>query len=170
MTKSALQERVRREMIEYAINVAYLAVVFASFTLYRRLVLASYDIVYTHYFVAVIEALVLGKVLMIGTMLRLARGMETRPLIYPTMYKAVAFSVLVGVFKVVEHGIKGMLGGRGFFTGVSEMSADRVHELMANSLVVFVALIPFFAFRELGRVLGGKKILRMFFQKPVESQ
>jgi hypothetical protein len=163
MTKTALQERVRRELIEYGINVLYLAIVFAAFTQYRRLLLASYDITYTNYFVAVIEALVLGKVLMIGSLLRLARGMETRPLIYPTLYKAVAFSVLVGVFKLIEHGIKGMLGGRGFLGGIRDVTLDRVNEMLANSLVVFVALIPFFAFRELSRVLGGKKIRELFF-------
>ena len=45
------------EMVEYWINVAYLAVIFATFTQYRRFLLAAYDITYTDYGVAVIEAL-----------------------------------------------------------------------------------------------------------------
>ena len=164
-----LKERIRREMIEYAINVAYLAIVFAAFTQYRRLLLSAYDITYTDYFVAVIQALVLGKVLMIGSMLRLARGMETRPLIYPTLYKTIAFSVLVGVFKVLEHGIKELVGGHGFLAGIGDMTKDRVYEVLANCLVVFVALIPFFAFRELGRVLGEKKIRELFFTRRADQ-
>ena len=44
----------------------YLTLVFAAFTQYRRIVLAAHDITYTNYWVAVIEALILAKVIMIG--------------------------------------------------------------------------------------------------------
>jgi hypothetical protein len=74
------KERVRHELIEYAINVVYLALVFAAFTVYRRLVLAAHDITYTNYGVALIEALILGKVIMIGGVFRLGRGLEAKPL------------------------------------------------------------------------------------------
>ena len=39
------------------------------------------------------------------------------------------------------------------------------HELLANSLVVFVAFIPFFGVKELGRVLGEEKIRALFFRR-----
>jgi hypothetical protein len=35
-------------------------------------------------------------------------------------------------------------------------------------LIVFVAFIPFFAFKELGRVLGEDKIWTLFFRKRAE--
>ena len=89
------------EMVEYWINVAYLALVFAAFTWYRRFLLAAYDITYTNYWVAVIEALILAKVIMIGAVLRLGRGLEDKPLIYPTLYKTVVFSLWVGVFTLI---------------------------------------------------------------------
>jgi hypothetical protein len=37
--------------------------------------------------------------------------------------------------------------------------------LLANSLVVFVAMIPFFGVKELGRVLGQEKIRSLFFRR-----
>ncbi len=37
--------------------------------------------------------------------------------------------------------------------------------ILANSMVVFVALIPFFAMKELGRVVGREKIGRLFFRQ-----
>jgi len=37
--------------------------------------------------------------------------------------------------------------------------------VLANSLVVVVAFIPFFAVKELGRVLGEKTIRDLFFRK-----
>ena len=46
---------------------------------YRRLVLAAHDITYTNYWVALIEALILAKVVMIGDVLRLGRGLDINP-------------------------------------------------------------------------------------------
>ena len=53
-----------------------MSIVFAAFTIYRRLILASYDISYTNYWVAVIEALILGKVIMIGDFSPFGRSLE----------------------------------------------------------------------------------------------
>ena len=152
-------------MAEYVINAIYLALVFAAFTQYRRLVLAAHDIIYTNYWVAVIQALILGKVIMIGAVFRLGRSLEQRPLIYSTLYKSVVFTFLVLGFNLIEHAIKGLWTGQGLAGGFAEFLDRWPHELLAGSLVIFVALIPFFAFKELGRVLGKEKIGALFFRK-----
>ena len=152
-------------MVEYWINVAYLTLVFAAFTQYRRFVLAAYDITYTNYGVALIEALILAKVIMIGAVFRLGRGLEQKPLIYPTLLKTVVFSLFVGVFTLIEHGIKGLWRGKGLAGGLVDLLGKGHHELLAGCLVTFVAFIPFFAFRELGRVLGEDKIRVLFFRR-----
>jgi len=152
------------EMVEYWLNFIYLALVFAAFTQYRRFVLAAYDITYTNYWVAVIEALILAKVIMIGAVVRLGRGLEDKPLIYPTLYKAVVFTLLVIAFAVIEHAVKGLWRGVGLMGGLAEFFGKGFHELLAGSLVIFVALIPFFGVKELGRVLGEEKIRALFFR------
>ena len=163
--KEGLKKKIVHEMVEYWINVAYLALAFAAFTQYRRLVLAAYDITYTNYWVAVIEALVLAKVIMIGDIMRLGRRLEHKPLIYSTLLKTVVFSIFVGAFTVVEHVVRGLIKGEGFMGGLLGLIGKGHHELLAGCLVTFVAFIPFFAFRELGRVLGEGKIRALFFQK-----
>ncbi len=153
------------ELVEYWINVAYLAVIFATFTQYRRFLLAAYDISYTNYWVAVIEALILAKVIMIGAVLRLGRGLEHKPLIYPTLYKTVVFTLFVAVFTLMEHAIKGLLTGKGFTGGLVEYFAKGPHEFLAGCLMIFVAFIPFFCVKELGRVLGQDKITALFLRR-----
>jgi hypothetical protein len=169
MTRESLKKKVRHELIGYAINVVYLALVFGAFTVYRRLLLAAHDIAYTQYGIAVIEALILGKVIMIGDFLRLGRGLESKPLIYPTLYKTVVFCAFVAFFKVIENGVRGLLKGEGFGKGAAEIWQQGLPELLANTLVVFVALLPFFAVKELGRVLGqvlGRETLGdLFFRR-----
>jgi hypothetical protein len=163
--KEKLKKKIFRELAEYWINVAYLSLMFSAFTQYRRLLLAAHDIIYTNYGVAVIEALVLAKVIMIGDVLRLARGLEHKPLMYSTLYKSVVFSLFVGAFTLIEQMIRGLWSGKGFTGGLIDYFGKGHHELLAGCLVTFVTFIPFFAFRELRRVLGEGKIWALFFRK-----
>jgi hypothetical protein len=162
--KRDIKKKIVHEVAEYWINVAYLTLVFASFTQYRRLVLAAHDIEYTNYWVAVIEALVLGKVVMIGDVLGLGRRLEHKPLIYSALLKTVVFTVFVGVFTVIEHMVVGLFKGKGLTGELVEFFGKGTHELLAGSLVIFVAFIPFFAFRELRRILGEGKLWTLFFR------
>jgi hypothetical protein len=105
------------ELIDYWIVVLYLACFFGVFTWYRRLILAEYQIGYLHYGVSVVEALVLAKVILIGDVLRLGRGLDDKPLIVPTLYKAVVFSLWVGCLASSSirsaDGSAGTAGGEG---------------------------------------------------------
>lgn len=163
--KLGWKARLLHEFRGYWLIVAYLTLVFAAFTQYRRLTLAAYDIEYENYWIALIKAMVLGKVIMIGDALRLARGLDRRPLIYPTLYRTVIFSLFIIAFTIAEHAVKGMWKGEGAAAGVREFLGKGWHELLGSTLVIVVGLIPFFAFRELGRVMGRGKLLRMFFRE-----
>jgi len=163
-----LTEKVRHELIEYAFNVVYLTLVFAAFTQYRRFLLAEYSITYTNYWVGLIGALILGKVIMIGSVFRLGRSLEDKPLIVPTIYKALIFSVFVLVLRVVEYAIRGLLHGDGLAAALVEFFVRKgIYEVLANLLVVLVTLIPFFAVKELGRVLGRERVAALFFRNRV---
>ncbi len=161
------RDKILHEIGEYLVNVIYLALVFAAFTQYRRFLLAAHDIIYTNYWVALIQALIFGKVIMVGALFRLGRSLEQKPLIFPTLYKAVVFTFLVVVFHVIEHAIKGLWRGNGLAESLTGFLDRGYHEVLAGSLVIFVALIPFFAVKELGRVLGEEKIRTLFFRKRV---
>jgi hypothetical protein len=167
--KGNWKKKIFHEMIEYWINVIYLTLMFAAFTQYRRLILAAYDITYTNYWVAVIEALILAKVIMIGDVARLGRGLEQKPLIYPTLYKTAVFTLFLGIFTVLENVIKGLWKGTGFTGDSVAFLGKGPHEFIANVMIVFVAFIPFFAFKELGRVLGEDKIWTLFFRRTADQ-
>jgi len=163
------KEKIFHEMVEYWLNVIYLTLVFAAFTQYRRLVLAAHDITYTNYWVALIEALVLAKVIMIGEVVRLGRGLEQKPLIYPTLYKTAVFTLFVGIFTVLENVIKALWKGTGLTANLVEFLGKGPSEFIANAMIVFVAFIPFFGVKELGRVLGQEKIWALFFRSRTDK-
>ncbi|UCD58003.1 MAG: hypothetical protein JSV16_02500, partial [Candidatus Hydrogenedentota bacterium] len=85
--KGNLKKKIFQEMQEYWLIFFYLTLMFAAFTQYRRLSLAAHDITYTNYGIAVIQAAILAKVVMIADVFHLGRGLEQKPLIYSTLYK-----------------------------------------------------------------------------------
>ncbi len=164
--KADWKSKAIHEMAEYYIVFMYLAIFFGIFTWYRRLILAEYQIAYLNYGVSVIKALVLAKVILVGRALHLGRRwLKDPPLIVPTVYKAIVFTIFVGIFGVAESTISGLLHGKGIAGALDEfMSAGKL-ELLARSMITFVAFIPFFAFEELGLVLGEGKLGKLFFRR-----
>ena len=159
------KQKIIHEMTEYWINFVYLAVVFFTFTLYRRLILEEYQISYLHHGFAVIEAAVLAKIILLGEAARIGRKHEDKQLILPTLHKTIVFAIWVIGFKVLEHMIGGLLRGKGLAGGFHDLISKDGYEILANGLVMISAFVPFFAIKELGRVLGREKLHALFFRR-----
>lgn len=159
------KHKLANEFVRYWINVAYLSIFFGAFAWYRRFVLAEYRIGYLHYGSAIIEALILAKVILLGDALGLGRNNKNKPLIYPTLRNAFVFSCFVGVFAIVEHLIVGLIHGKGVAGGLAALWSEGKDEIFARCLITFFAFIPFFAFRELGMLLGEGKLRGLFFRR-----
>jgi hypothetical protein len=104
-------------------------------------------------------------VILIGDALGLNRRAENKPLIYPTVRKAIVFSIFVGIFAAIEHMIEGLVHGKGVAGGLATLWSEGRDEILARCLVTFFAFIPFVAFRELGMLLGEGKLRRLFFRR-----
>jgi hypothetical protein len=172
--RTAWKQRFRHELFVYWMTVLYLALYFGAFVSYRRLILAQHQIDYLNYGVALVEALVLAKVILVGDLLRLGRGLEDRPLIVPTLVRSVVFTLWVALFTFLEQTVRGLLLGKGLAGGFHYFITKGKYEVLASSLVVLFTFIPFFAFKELNRVLGPGRIWEEFFRggrprKPVST-
>lgn len=154
-----------RELKEYFLNALYLLLFFGMITTYRRLLMAEYHIDYEDYGICLVKALILAKIIMVGDMFRLGHRFHDKPLIYPTLYKTVAFTLLVLLFSILEATIKALLHGKGLAGGWHELWSGRQYEVLAEGLIVFFAFLPFFAFRELERILGEGRIRGLFLRR-----
>jgi hypothetical protein len=161
--KASLKERAIEEFKVFWIIAIYLWFFLGSFTIYRRLVIAETGFAYLHYGIAVIEALVIAKVILIGGMFGFTRRFDDRPLIVPVLYKSILFAILVLLFGVVEHLVEGWFHKQGLAGGLREIASLGGYELGARVLMLVVAFVPFFAFVEIGRALGAQKLAAMFF-------
>jgi len=160
-----LKERVIEELRVFWVLAFYLWLFFGSFTLYRRLILAETGTSYLHYGIALVEALVIAKVVLLGRMFGFSRRFEDRRLIVPVLYKTLLFAVLVVVFGVLERLVEGWMRGKGALGGLAELGSLGVYEIAARMLALVVAFVPVFAFGEIARVIGAEKLAAMFFSK-----
>ena len=61
--------------------------------------------------------------------------------------------------------IGGLLRGKGLAGGFHDLISEGWYEILANGLVVISAFFPFFAIKELERVLGREKLRALFFRR-----
>ncbi|MBS0319056.1 MAG: hypothetical protein JSR18_00820 [Proteobacteria bacterium] len=167
-SKASLKKRAVEELKAYWLIVLYLVVLFGSFTVYRRLITAETDDPYLHYGVALVEALVIAKVLLIGRLLGFSRRYEDRALIVPVLYKSVFFGMLVVLFGVLERLIQGWFHKEDLVAVLANIASIGRNELAARLLILVVTFIPFFAFGELSRVIGMQRLTGMFFSSHPE--
>jgi len=158
---AGLKQKAVHEFEELAWISLYLAFFFCSIATYKMLLLNEFHLSYFNYGTALINALVIAKVILIGEYARLGKRNESKPLLLSAVNKAILFSVLVFAFHIVEEVIKRLVHGEkvaGAFRNA------RLDDLLGRTLILLCTFIPFFAFRELSRVLGENKFRELFLQ------
>jgi hypothetical protein len=158
--KKSLEERAISELKEYAVITAYLWLLFALFSLHKELV-QGLDISPWRQGFAIVNALIFGKVILIGQALEVGKVLERRALVWGVLGKSLMFAILLLAFHLVEEAIRAWFEGK----PLSEAFADlgrTLPGLLSYAAIFFVALIPFFAFREAGRKLGSRALWNLF--------
>jgi fumarate reductase subunit C len=151
------------EVMKFLAIAFYLWVMFGVFALHESVVSAKDHIDYHFYGFAFINALILGKVMLIAEDLHFADWFKDRPLIYPILCKAVAFSILFLVFDVVEEVVVGVFKGKTIGESIPIIGGGSLSGVFFVGIILAVALIPFFAFREVGRVIGERESHSLMF-------
>lgn len=161
-----LKQKAYHELKEFLGIALYLWVILALFQLYRSLLLKEEHIsVVVHQGFAVINALALGKVLLIAKALHLGEWLDDWPLIYPTLLKSALFTIVLACFKILEDAGLGMYRGKSFQESIADLGGGTLNGILCVSLILFVTLIPFFVVTELQGVLGEGKLMQLFFRR-----
>ena len=159
--KPGFKQRAKHELEDYAIVSGYLAILFCAVATYTMLLLRKYGESSTwNYTFALINALVIGKVILIGDMMHLGRRAETRPLYQTVILKSLAFGLFIFAFHLLEEFIKRLIHHEPAGTVLHQIELT---QLISRAIVILCALVPLFAFRELPRYLGPGKLHEIFF-------
>jgi len=161
--KRDLKQRAFDEAIKFLTIAFYLWVMFGVFALHESVVSAKNHIDYHFYGFALVNALVLGKVMLVADDLHFADWFKDRPLIYPILCKAVAFSILFLAFDVVEEVVVGVFKGKTIGESIPIIGGGSLSGVFFVGIILTVALVPFFAFREVGRAIGERELHSLIF-------
>jgi hypothetical protein len=116
--------------------------------------LADQHIGFRFYGLAAINALVLSKIMLIAEGLGFAKRFENRPLIVPIIYKSVLFSFLLVTAYILEEFILGQFHGKSAADSFPVLGGGGLIGSLCVTALLCIALVPFFAFREIARTVG----------------
>jgi hypothetical protein len=156
------KEKVKHELWEMLWLFLYLAFFFCALVAYDLFLLKQYQVAYWNFGFALLNALVITKVIMIGEYAKLGARHEDKALIVSILWKAFVFGLLVFAFHVVEEIVKRLIHG----TDIEKASSDlRIDQLAGRTIVIFCTFIPLFAFREFRRVMGEQEFRSLVFHR-----
>jgi hypothetical protein len=169
-TSRTLKQKVIEQMKEFLFIALYLWLVFGLLVMYKSVILGEYQIDFASHGLALINALALGKVMLVAKDLHLGRRFDNAPLVYPTLVNSAIFTVVLACFKLLEDAAVGLYRGKSFVESIASLGGGTLRALLALTLLLFVVLIPFIGFGELQRVLGEGKLKQIFFYPRSQSQ
>jgi hypothetical protein len=149
--------------------IAFFFVAFELLAVTEALMLKQYGISVSAFLGALIMALLVGKAVLLADHFSLVNRFPDKPLSYNIVWKtAIYFAALFSV-RYAEHFIH-------FWRQARELAGANRHMLdemvwphfWAVQLWSVVLLLVYCSFRELVRVLGGERMLEMFFKQPAQ--
>jgi hypothetical protein len=144
--------------------VFYFWLLFGVFTVFRSLVLNEPNLIY-HQGFAIINAWLLAKVVLTAEFFQVADNLKHKPLVYPIIYKSLVFCVILMCFYIIEEMLLGMWHGKTIAASFPAIGGGGWKGMMVIGSILFIAMIPFFAYRELARVLGKEELHSLIFKR-----
>jgi len=160
-----VKAKVLHELREMMIIAAFLALFFFAFATQKMFLLHEFKGALFTYGSAIIKALVMAKVILIGQLMRLGNHMNDRALLQVSVYKAFLFALLVAVFDLLEDVVRGLVHGEDLAGIFGKMGANSGYELAITAVTAFSLFIPFFALMETRRVMGEEEFSHLFLRR-----
>jgi hypothetical protein len=162
----SVKERAKEEAKRFFFIALYVWVVISAFNLHRSMVLEdTHLVVLQRQGFALINALVLAKVILLADALRLGHQLERAPLIRAVFLKSILFAVVLMLFHVIERSLVAMIRHEKLGSNVADFAGGDLWGLLQSTVVAAIVLVPFFAFQEVGRLIGPHNLWRLFFAR-----
>lgn len=111
-----------------------------------------------------VSALILGKAVLIADMLPFVNRYPNRPLIYNVAWKTMIYLAVSAFIHYAERLIDFSRQAGGIMAGNRKLLAEMIWpHFWAVQIILFIMVLAYCTGRELVRVLGKERVLRMFF-------
>jgi hypothetical protein len=162
--RASVREKIISELTELAIITAYLYVCFAALIQLKAAVLQAQGVPFAPLGIAAIKAVICAKFMLLGSAFRIGERFTKPPLIVSTLYRSIAFLVLLIVLNLIEEAVVGVVHGKTVLDSIADIAGGTWYQIVVTSFILLLVLIPYFAFRALGDVVGHDILVRLFFE------
>lgn len=152
------------EATEFFYVFAYVWLLLAIFGLHKSLVLTEEHIVARQGLI-LLKALAFAKIIFVAEEFNLGERFAQKPLIWPILFKSALFAALLIGFDLAEQAIVSRLWPRLAREGGDAISLQHLQLVALAGGLAFASLIPFFAMREMNKVIGAKNMRELLFRK-----
>jgi hypothetical protein len=114
---------------------------------------------------AAVNALIIGKFILIGESLHLGEQFGEKRLIYSVLFKSVMFALFAIACNVVEGVIVSLIHGTSIVESIPQMGGGGLEGMALYGIMGAIVLIPFFLFTEVQQLLGKDRLHSLILQK-----
>jgi hypothetical protein len=163
--KRNLKVRAKEEIKNFLWMFFYLWLVFGMLAIHESIILSQHQIPYVSHGLAVVNALIFAKVMLVAEGLHLGHRFDEKPLIYPIICKSILFGIALICFHILEHIVIGMWHGEQMAQSLEKVGADNLKGMVSIGIITTVALVPFFILSEISRVMGKDEFWSLLFKR-----
>ena len=163
--KQNLKEKAKDQIRNFTVMFLYLWIVFGMLAIHESIILSQHQLSFQSHGLAVVNALIFAKVMLVAEDLHLGNSFNDKPLIYSVLFKSLLFGVTLICFHIIEDVGIGMWHGKTISESISEIGANKLGGMVSVGIISTVALVPFFILRDISRVIGEDKVWSLFFRR-----
>jgi hypothetical protein len=142
---------------------AYLFVLFAAILLFGWAQDGAEGRAVTQIAVAAVQAVVLGKFVLMGKIIGIGTLPKEEPLFRRVLRRTFGVLLVVAAFVALEEMVVAMLHGRTALDGLRELAERGLADLGASMLLIFLLLLPLAMLLEFTRHFPPEEIRRILF-------
>jgi len=160
-TKQKLKERARHELRSYVVITVYIWVILSLLRLHETLLADSYHVGVQAHGLAIVNALILGKVVLIAEALRVGDWTAQRAPAFAILIKSVFFALAIVLFHATEHLVSELWHGAALNADLLVVDAANARRALIMAAIMTIALMPYFLIKEIERRTGETDLLLM---------
>ncbi len=141
----------------------YMYVCFIALLLYSASI-AGAHVGLAHAGTALLKSLLIAKFVLLSHWLHVGDRNRNWRGIYTVLYQALAMWGFLILLTVIEKVIETLVRGESIPAAFAALHGQALVAALAHSLVLFLVLLPYVAFRQIGAILGPGELNRLFFK------
>ncbi|MBN8999491.1 MAG: hypothetical protein J0H54_08855 [Rhizobiales bacterium] len=163
--RRGLRHRVVAEVRLFLVLFIYLWLLLGLFVLNEGVVNRQHGDAFVFQGFALLNALVLAKIMMVAEHFDYSRWLRREPLILTILFEALVCTGLFLAFHIVERSLVAAWHGRPITADAISVGGGGLFGLAIVVIILFVSLLPFFAFKHVTRVIGRERMQQLLLSR-----